>query len=146
MDGPVRYGGNYSAYLAEKRAEQERWERRWAEEQEELAALRVSAGITAHRVAPDRGLRDNEKMGYGHRANRVQDQISRRVRNAARRLETLERSRVGEPPKPLRFESTALAAPTVRHDCRGARHRDARVSHLPLPAVPGRASRVTRIL
>ncbi|MFB7456184.1 ABC-F family ATP-binding cassette domain-containing protein [Streptomyces sp. NPDC056188] len=116
MDGPVRYGGNYSAYLTEKRAERDRWERRWAEDQEELAALRVSAGITAHRVAPDRGPRDNEKMGYGHRAGRVQSQISRRVRNAARRLEELERSQVGEPPKPLRFESTALAAPAAQGD------------------------------
>ncbi|MFE7212193.1 ABC-F family ATP-binding cassette domain-containing protein [Streptomyces sp. NPDC001698] len=116
MDGPVRYGGNYSAYLAEKRAERDRWERRWAEEQEELAALRVSAQVTAHRVAPDRGPRDNEKMGYGHRAGRVQSQISRRVRNAIRRLEELERSQVGEPPKPLRFKSTALAAPGAEGD------------------------------
>lgn len=116
MDGPVRYGGNYSAYLAEKRAERDRWERRWAEEQEELAALRVSAQVTAHRVAPDRGPRDNEKMGYGHRAGRVQSQISRRVRNAVRRLEELERSQVGEPPKPLRFKGTALAAPGVEDD------------------------------
>ncbi|MFJ6563140.1 ABC-F family ATP-binding cassette domain-containing protein [Streptomyces sp. NPDC091412] len=116
MDGPVRYGGNYSAYLAEKRAERDRWERRWTEEQEELAALRVSAQVTAHRVAPDRGPRDNEKMGYGHRAGRVQSQISRRVRNAVRRLEELERSQVGEPPKPLRFKGTALAAPGVEDD------------------------------
>ncbi|MFU8876226.1 ABC-F family ATP-binding cassette domain-containing protein [Micromonospora sp. SL4-19] len=116
VDGPVRYGGNYSAYLAEKRAERDRWERRWAEEQEELAALRVSAGVTAHSVAPDRGPRDNEKMGYGHRAGRVQRQISRRVRNATRRLEELERSPVGEPPKPLRFQSTTLAAPAPEGD------------------------------
>ncbi|MEU8263660.1 ABC-F family ATP-binding cassette domain-containing protein [Micromonospora sp. NPDC048999] len=116
MDGPVRYGGNYRAYLAEKRAERDRWERRWAEEQEELAALRVSAGVTAHRVAPDRERRDNEKMGYGHRAGRVQSQISRRVRNATRRLEELERSQVGEPPRPLRFESMALSAPAAQGD------------------------------
>ncbi|MFE7114852.1 ABC-F family ATP-binding cassette domain-containing protein [Streptomyces sp. NPDC057654] len=116
VDGPVRYGGGYSAYLAEKRAERSRWERRWAEEQEELAALRVSAGTTAHRVAPDRGPRDNEKMGYGHRAGRVQSQISRRVRNAARRLAELERTRVAEPPKPLRFAGPALTAPAADDD------------------------------
>ncbi|MFE6667614.1 ABC-F family ATP-binding cassette domain-containing protein [Streptomyces sp. NPDC057697] len=109
VDGPVRYGGNYSAYLAEKRAERERWERRYAEEREELAALRRSAGVTAHRVAPDRGPRDNEKMGYGHRGGRVQSQVSRRVRNATRRLDGLERRRVDEPPRPLRFHGTALA-------------------------------------
>ncbi|MGW0957666.1 ABC-F family ATP-binding cassette domain-containing protein [Streptomyces gelaticus] len=109
VDGPVRYGGNYSTYLAEKRAERERWERRYAEEQEELAVLRHSAGVTAHRLAPDRERRDNEKMGYGHRGGRVQSQISRRVRNATRRLDGLERRQVGEPPQPLRFHGTALA-------------------------------------
>ncbi|RVU27659.1 ABC-F family ATP-binding cassette domain-containing protein [Streptomyces antnestii] len=110
-DGPVRYGGNYSAYLSEKRAERERWERRYAEEKEELAKLRHATGVTAHRVAPDRGRTDNEKMGYGHRAGRVQSQISRRVRNATRRLEELERTQVAEPPRPLRF---AVAEPAAR--------------------------------
>ncbi|MFJ5035992.1 ABC-F family ATP-binding cassette domain-containing protein [Streptomyces sp. NPDC088560] len=110
VDGPVRYGGNYSAYLGEKHAERERWERRYAEEQQELAELRDSAGVTAHRLAPDRGRTDNEKMGYGHRAGRVQNQISRRVRNAARRLEELERAQVTEPPRPLRFAAGELAA------------------------------------
>ncbi|MFE7165895.1 ABC-F family ATP-binding cassette domain-containing protein [Streptomyces sp. NPDC057616] len=110
VDGPVRYGGNYSAYLTQKRAERERWERRYAEEQEELAALRQSAGVTAHRVAPNRGRSDNEKMGYGHRGGRVQQQISRRVRNATRRLEELERVQVAEPPRPLRFAATGEPA------------------------------------
>lgn len=133
VDGPTRYGGNYSAYLAEKRAERERWERRWALEQEELDALRQSAGVTAHAVAPDRGRRDNEKMGYGHRAGRVQSQISRRVRNATRRLEELERTQVGEPPRPLRFASAALAAETVE----GPEGRDPLLS-LRDVRVPGR--------
>ncbi|MFD9902688.1 ABC-F family ATP-binding cassette domain-containing protein [Streptomyces sp. NPDC059063] len=108
--GPVRYGGNYSAYVSEKRAERARWERRYAEEQAELAQLRHAASVTAHLVAPDRGPRDNEKMGYGHRAGRVQNQISRRVRNAARRLEELTRAQIAEPPRPLRFAAEALAA------------------------------------
>ncbi|MFB4426494.1 ABC-F family ATP-binding cassette domain-containing protein [Streptomyces sp. QL37] len=113
MEGPVRYGGNYTAYQAEKRAERERWERRYAEEQEELEALHRSIGTTTHRLAPDRGPRDNEKMGYGVRANRVQSQISRRARNAARRLDDLERRRIAEPPQPLRFRRTALAGPSA---------------------------------
>ncbi|MFI5661174.1 ABC-F family ATP-binding cassette domain-containing protein [Streptomyces sp. NPDC051684] len=110
VDGPVRFGGTYSGYLAEKRAERGRWERRFAEEQEELVALRYAAGVSARRVAPDRAPRDNEKMGYGVRANRVQSQISRRVRNATRRLEDLERTQVAAPPPPLRFRPDRLAA------------------------------------
>ncbi|MFC8717852.1 ABC-F family ATP-binding cassette domain-containing protein, partial [Kitasatospora sp. NPDC057198] len=109
-DGPVRFGGGYLAYLAAKRAARERWERRWAEEQQEVERLRHSAGVTAHRVAPDRGRTDNEKMGYGHRAGRVQQQVSRRVRDASRRLAELERARVAEPPVPLRFAPPALVA------------------------------------
>ncbi|MFB7497926.1 ABC-F family ATP-binding cassette domain-containing protein [Streptomyces sp. NPDC056161] len=112
-EGPVRFGGNYSAYLTEKQAERERWEQRYAEEQEELAALRHSAGVTAHRVAPDRGPRDNEKMGYGHRGGRVQSQVSRRVRNAARRLGERERTQVAKPPRQLRLRYPVLAGEPV---------------------------------
>ncbi|MEW2449289.1 ABC-F family ATP-binding cassette domain-containing protein [Streptomyces parvulus] len=111
VDGTVRYGGNYSAYLSAKRAERQRWERRYAEEQQELAELRTTAGVTAHRVAPDRGRTDNEKMGYGHRTGRVQASISRRVGDATRRLAELERRQVGEPPRPLRFAAVDLASP-----------------------------------
>ncbi|GAA2280770.1 ABC-F family ATP-binding cassette domain-containing protein [Streptomyces hawaiiensis] len=117
VDGPVRYGGDYSAYLVEKRAERERWERRYAEEQQELEELRRSARVTARRVAPDRGPRDNEKMGYGHRAGRVQSQVSRRVRNATRRLEELERAQVAQPPRPLRFAAWELAAQAEDGPC-----------------------------
>ncbi|MFD5828186.1 ABC-F family ATP-binding cassette domain-containing protein [Lentzea sp. NPDC060358] len=106
VGGPVRFGGTYSEYLAHKRADRARWERRYAEEQEELAGLRSSLGLIAGRVAPDRPMRDGDKMGYGVRANRVQSQISRRVRNATRRLEDLERRAVPAPPRPLRFQAS----------------------------------------
>jgi macrolide transport system ATP-binding/permease protein len=129
-DGPVRHGGNYSDYLATKNAERVRWQRRYAEEQEQLRELRHAAGVTAHQVAPDRGRRDNEKMGYGHRAGRVQSQISRRVRDAARRLEELERGQVAEPPRPLRLAAAELAA--------GAEEGDGPLVSLDGVRVPGR--------
>ncbi|MEU4767388.1 ABC-F family ATP-binding cassette domain-containing protein [Actinosynnema sp. NPDC023794] len=108
-DGPVRYGGNYTAYLTEKRAQRARWQERYTAEQEALAALRAALGVTTHQVAPNRAPRDNEKMGYGHRAGRVQNQIARRVRNTTRRLEELERRQVPAPPRPLRFHPDVLA-------------------------------------
>ncbi|GAA1879882.1 ABC-F family ATP-binding cassette domain-containing protein [Pseudonocardia ailaonensis] len=109
VDGPIRYGGNYTAYQAEKRAERERWERRFAEEQEELAGLRVHAGTTARRVGFDRPMPDRDKMGYGRRGGRVEKQVSSRVRNALRRIDELERDQVRKPPEPLRFRASALA-------------------------------------
>ncbi|MER7705150.1 ABC-F family ATP-binding cassette domain-containing protein [Kitasatospora sp. NPDC097605] len=142
-DGPVRHGGDYSSYLAAKRAERERWERRHAEEQRELAELRESAGVSAHRVAPDRGRRDNEKMGYGHRAGRVQNQISRRVRDAARRLEELERAQVAEPPRPLRFAAPALAAGVPAEDPADGPDPLEHLVELRDVRVPGRLASVT---
>ncbi|WP_026240270.1 ABC-F family ATP-binding cassette domain-containing protein [Parafrankia discariae] len=110
LGGPTRYGGAYTDYQRARRSERERWERRFTEEQEELAALRHAVAVTARRVAPNRPRRDNEKMNYGRTAGRVQDQVSRRVRNAARRLGDLEREQVRRPPRPLRFQVGALAA------------------------------------
>ncbi|PYC63477.1 antibiotic ABC transporter ATP-binding protein [Micromonospora arborensis] len=110
VDGPVRHGGGYTEYLAAKRAEAERWRRRYDDEQALLADLREAAALTAHQVAHGRPPRDNEKMGYGRTAGRVQKQISRRVRDAARRLETSERDQIPAPPQPLRFHASVLAA------------------------------------
>ncbi|MDG9674537.1 ABC-F family ATP-binding cassette domain-containing protein [Micromonospora sp. DH14] len=109
VDGPVRFGGGYTAYLAAKRAEAQRWRRRYDDEQALLADLREAAAVTGHQVAHGRGPRDSEKMGYGHTAGRVQNQISRRVRDATRRLETIERDPVPVPSEPLRFHTSVLA-------------------------------------
>ncbi|WP_432971720.1 ABC-F family ATP-binding cassette domain-containing protein [Dactylosporangium sp. CA-233914] len=109
VGGPVRYGGGYTAYQAERRAERERWERRFAEEQEQLAELRRTATVTAHQVAHNRAKRDNEKLNFGRTTGRVEQQISRRVRNATRRLDTLTREQVRKPPPPLRLRAPALA-------------------------------------
>lgn len=109
VDGPVRHGGGYTAYLAAKRAEAQRWRRRYDDEQALLADLRDAAAVTGHQVAHGRAPRDSEKMGYGHTAGRVQNQISRRIRDAARRLETLERDKVPAPPEPLRFHAPVVA-------------------------------------
>ncbi|WP_020661624.1 ABC-F family ATP-binding cassette domain-containing protein [Amycolatopsis benzoatilytica] len=109
-EGPVRHGGGYTDYLGWKRAERERWERQYLEEQEELEQLRDALGSTAHRIAPGRIARDNEKMGFGHTSGRVQNQISRRVRSAAKRLEEKERTQLPAPPPRLRFRPRALSA------------------------------------
>jgi macrolide transport system ATP-binding/permease protein len=101
--GLRRSGGGFSDYLSEKAAERERWQRHYDEEQEELGRLAGSVAVTSRQVAPDRAPRDNERMGYGKRANRVAHQVSRRVRNARGRLESLEREQIGAPPQVLAF-------------------------------------------
>jgi macrolide transport system ATP-binding/permease protein len=109
VDGPTRYGGDYTDYLAAKRAERERWQRRFAEEQQELGELRHAVAVTAHQVGYGRPPKDKNKMSYGMIGNRVEQQVSRRVRNATRRLHELERDQVRKPPEPLRFRVSTLA-------------------------------------
>ncbi|MET8912399.1 ATP-binding cassette domain-containing protein [Micromonospora sp. NPDC004551] len=122
VDGPVRFGGTYRDYLAHQRNERERWRRRHTEQQEELAELRRQVAVTAHEVAPGRDRRDNEKMGYGHTAGRVQNQVARRVAAARRRLADLERTTVPAPPIPLRFRPAALATTTADGTLVSLRH------------------------
>ncbi|GAA4534584.1 ABC-F family ATP-binding cassette domain-containing protein [Amycolatopsis samaneae] len=112
VGGATRYGGSYSAYLGQKRAERARWEQRYAEEQEELKELRETVAVTARNVAYGRGPRDNDKFIHHFKGARVQKTISRRVRDAQQRLEELERAQVRKPPAPLRFaaELTGKAA------------------------------------
>ncbi|MEV6913159.1 ABC-F family ATP-binding cassette domain-containing protein [Amycolatopsis sp. NPDC051071] len=111
LGGPTRYGGTYSDYLDQKRAERARWEQRYAEEQDELKELRESVAVTARNVAHNRPQRDNAKMLYDFKTGRVQKQISRRVRNAQLRLDELERDQVRKPPAPLRFQAELTGKP-----------------------------------
>ncbi|HEY2058217.1 MAG TPA: ABC-F family ATP-binding cassette domain-containing protein [Amycolatopsis sp.] len=107
--GATRYGGAYTDYLKEKRAERARWEQRYTEEQDELKELRESVAVTARRVAHNRPQRDNAKTLYDFKGGRVQKQVSRRVRNAQLRLDELERDQVRKPPAPLRFQGSLTA-------------------------------------
>ncbi|MDT8912674.1 ABC-F family ATP-binding cassette domain-containing protein [Amycolatopsis sp. PS_44_ISF1] len=103
--GATRYGGAYTDYLKQKRAERARWEQRYTEEQEELKELRESVAVTARRVAHNRPQPDNAKTLYDRKGGRVEKQVSRRVRNARLRLAELSRDQVRKPPAPLRFQA-----------------------------------------
>lgn len=114
-DGVTQFGGGFSEYLSEKRLARERWERRYAEEQDELDRLRGEAQETARAVSHNAPISDNNKMAFGMRGDRVVQQISRRIRNAAGRLERLEAEQVRKPPAPLTFQGIP-AGTTVSAD------------------------------
>ncbi|PSK88964.1 macrolide transport system ATP-binding/permease protein [Murinocardiopsis flavida] len=103
--GAVYYGGAYSHYLREKRLEREAWEEQFRTEQGELRSLREAVRTTARQVGHFRPMKDKNKMMYDASGAKVEKQISRRVRNAQRRLDELDRDQVRKPPKPLAFRS-----------------------------------------
>ncbi len=106
-DGAVtRFGGGYTGFLAAKAAARARWEQSYAAWCEEVRQVREHAATTAHRVAPGRAMRDNNKMAYDRNAGRVQSSVASRVRNAHERLRRLLDDPVPRPPDPLRFHGT----------------------------------------
>ncbi|MFE6233864.1 ABC-F family ATP-binding cassette domain-containing protein [Cellulosimicrobium sp. NPDC057862] len=106
------YGGTYSDYLDAKRVERARWEQRFEAEQAELAELRRSVAVTARDVSKNRERGNQAKILYDFKGERVQSQVSRRVRNAQLRLDTLDRDQVRKPPPPLRFAPPSGGAVT----------------------------------
>ena len=105
-DGGNRFTGGYSDYLRAKQDTRRRWEEAFLAQQEERAALRETAATTARTVAHNRPPRDNDKFLYYKLGQNVANAVSRRVRDAERRIAQLDRDRVPKPPAPLRFEGT----------------------------------------
>jgi macrolide transport system ATP-binding/permease protein len=110
--GGNRFTGGYTEYLAKKRDSRRRWEQAFLDHQDELNGLRASAATTARQVAHNRAPRDNDKFIYQFKGARVAGTISRRVRDAEKRIEVLERSRVPKPPRQLSFRGALTAART----------------------------------
>ncbi|MFS0706020.1 ABC-F family ATP-binding cassette domain-containing protein [Cellulomonas sp. 179-A 9B4 NHS] len=108
LDGPTTYGGTFTDYLEARRVARERWEQRYRDEQDELRSLRVAVRTTARRVGHDRAMGNEAKLPWDAKGARVEQQVSRRVRDARRRLDTLDAEQVRRPPAPLRF---AMPAP-----------------------------------
>ena len=110
--GGNRYRGSFSDYLQAKAEARARWERTYADEQEQIAQLRRQAATTARQVAHDRPARDPDKFVYAFKGGKVASTVARRVRDVERRLDTAERVQVRKPPRPLRFGEmlTAQAA------------------------------------
>lgn len=108
--GVTAYGGGFSDYLEAKRVERERWEQRYAVEQDELDHLRHSVATTARDVSYGRERGNQAKILYDFKGARVQSQVSRRVRNARLRLDTLERDQVRRPPALLSFAPSVAPA------------------------------------
>ncbi|RXZ72240.1 ABC-F family ATP-binding cassette domain-containing protein [Agromyces albus] len=101
--GGTVFGGGFSEFLTVKAEELERWRRQYEAEQDELKRLRLGVVETARNVNHGRAATDNDKFLKHFKRGRVDQAVSRRVRNAELRLDTLEREQVRKPPAPLEF-------------------------------------------
>ena len=103
--GGRRFGGGWTAYEEHGAAARRRWEETYAEQQEELTRLRGATRIGTSAIAHNRPPRDNDKFIYGFKGARVDRTLSRRKKDAERRLEVAERDQVRKPRPPLRLRA-----------------------------------------
>ncbi len=105
-DGAARtYGGSFERYLDLKAKERARWAQQYADEQDQLDRLRHDITHVAPNVAHNAPRTDNDKFIHHFKGGRVNNQISRRLRNARERLDELEERQVRRPPVALHFEA-----------------------------------------
>lgn len=99
--GVTAYEGGFSDYLLARYDARDRWARQFRDEQEELDRLRVQVR-ESHSVGHEgRGPRTEARASKKFYADRNAAVVSRRVRDAQRRLEELERTQIRRPPTPL---------------------------------------------
>ncbi|MDX6302847.1 MAG: macrolide transport system ATP-binding/permease protein, partial [Nocardioidaceae bacterium] len=111
--GGNRFTGGYSDYLVARRQADRRWRAAFAAQREELEELRRSARTTARAVAGNRPPRDNDRFIHHFKGENVARAVSRRVKDAERRIDAVERARVPKPPRPLSFSGALGAAAAV---------------------------------
>ena len=107
--GLTAFTGTFTDYLHARLDARERWERRHRDEQEELSRLRTQVK-NSHQVGHEgRGPRTEARASKKFYADRNATVVSRRVRDAERRLEELERIQVRKPPAELHFTGVPAA-------------------------------------
>jgi macrolide transport system ATP-binding/permease protein len=107
--GGRRFGGGWTAYEEHRADARRRWEATYAEQQDELSRLRGATRIGTSAIAHDRPPRDNDKFIYGFKGARVERTLSRRKKDAERRLAVAEREQVRKPRAPLRLRASLTA-------------------------------------
>ncbi|YAL83068.1 ABC-F family ATP-binding cassette domain-containing protein [Dermacoccaceae bacterium W4C1] len=107
--GGRTFSGGYSSYLATKQDSRRRWQEAFEAQQEELDDLRSKTRTTLSDIAHARGPRDNDKFIHHFKGQNVQATQRRRIRDAERRIEEIERHRIPKPPAPLVFSGGFVA-------------------------------------
>lgn len=108
------YAGNYDLYAQQKVAARAKWEAEYWAQQEEIWELRKLIKNKARQVGhTNRPPRDGDKFIAYFKTMRIDDAVSRNIRNAEERLRRLEEDPIPKPPKPLVinpvFDPNALA-------------------------------------
>ncbi|NHU85672.1 ABC-F family ATP-binding cassette domain-containing protein [Kocuria sp. JC486] len=103
------YSGNFSVYLRQRQALRSTWEQQFADQEEQLQRWRTEAALESSDVFHRTTAKSEARIAQKFYSDRAAATLTRRSRNARRRLEELERNAILPPPRPLHFGPFALA-------------------------------------
>ena len=110
------YAGNYDFYAQAKMAARAKWEAEYWAQQEEIWELRKLIKSKARQIGhPGRVPSDGDKYIKFFKGQRMDDAVSRNVRNAEERLHRLESEALPKPPRPLVINPSFDPAALVNH-------------------------------
>ncbi|MGY5765613.1 ABC-F family ATP-binding cassette domain-containing protein [Brachybacterium sp. DNPG3] len=114
--GLAAYSGTFTDYLHARLDARERWERRFRDEQEELKRLETQVRESRSVGHEGRGPRTEARASKKFYADRNAVVVSRRVRDAERRLEDLRAAQIRRPPAELHFTGMPAGRAPSRGD------------------------------
>lgn len=123
-----RFTGGFSAYMAQRDADLQRWCEAYAEQSEERARLERVISTDARNVFHTTQPRGEGRVSRKFEADRAAKTVGGRVRQARTKLAALDRNGISLPPTELSFTGFAAPATDPAADGVVAVVREARVS------------------
>jgi macrolide transport system ATP-binding/permease protein len=99
-----RYSGDYDSYQAAKKRERQKWEIDFANQQEEIKALKIDIKETAHQNNNYRAHTDKDKFVRNGKKETHAGTVAKRIHAAEEKLKRIEANPILQPPAPLRFD------------------------------------------
>jgi macrolide transport system ATP-binding/permease protein len=99
-----RYSGNYDTYQTAKLRERQKWEIDFANQQEEIKALKIEIKETAHQNNNYRAHTDKDKYVRNGKKETHAGTVAKRIHAAEEKLKRIEANPILQPPAPLRFD------------------------------------------
>ncbi|MBC7870841.1 MAG: ABC-F family ATP-binding cassette domain-containing protein, partial [Chitinophagaceae bacterium] len=99
-----RYSGDYDSYQAAKKRERQKWEIDFANQQEEIKALKIEIKETAHQNNNYRAHTDKDKFVRNGKKETHAGTVAKRIHAAEEKLKRIEANPILQPPAPLRFD------------------------------------------
>jgi len=99
------YTGDYDAYLLAKAHERRRWERDYAQQQDEIKDLQYTVKVGARSNRNYRAHGDGDKMLRNAKIAKHESTVAKRIRAAEERLNRILADPIPQPPEDLQFEA-----------------------------------------